>query len=131
MNVDILEARLRKENNLPESFAFFRWECFPQDGGECMYVTLTGAECPLLKTGKRKGKPNYSKGINKRSFNVSVDKAEQWDADYERETGNCRRCLGTCKTVSRVSVADGVEYRTCETCQGTGKAKAIPETIQV
>jgi hypothetical protein len=118
----IMERALRKKHNLPESFAFYRWECMPRAARETIYFQLEGGECVPLKSGKNKGRPNYAKATNRRAFVVTVAEAEQMDADYHAETGNCIKCMGSGRQVQSISVERGTTYHTCVRCSGIGKA---------
>lgn len=120
MNLNIIESRLIRDNCLPDDFRFHRWECFPH-GAPTIYVEVEGGRCPLVKTGKRKGKPNWRNLSECRTFFVSVSDAESWEAEYEQETGNCRRCRGDGREVAKFGVNCETEYRPCGKCSGTGK----------
>ncbi len=121
MTLDTIEERLRREFNLPDDFHFYKWECFPNTG-DTIYVAFTGGgRCPLLSRGKRKGEPNHRKATECQTFNVTITQSDQWEDDYESETGKCRECRGEGKTVWSVGVG-GTKYRTCTACGGSGKA---------
>jgi hypothetical protein len=122
MNLRIIEARLRREYNLPESFVFFRWVSFPNNSSRSDYVLFTGAQCPLFARGPKAGTPNYRLGTNKRTLSVSSIQAEQWGREYEAETGNCRECEGKGERVASVGLS-GTKYGPCSRCGGSGKAK--------
>ena len=122
MNLRLIEARLRREYNLPGSFVFYRWESFPNNSSRSDYVLFTGAECPLFARGPKAGKPNYRLGTNKRRLSVSSLQAEQWGREYEAETGNCRECEGSGEEVASAGVG-GTLYRSCSRCGGSGEAK--------
>lgn len=119
--IEVIERRLRKDNGLIESFKFFRWECFPKTK-EVIYYELEGGVCVPFKSGKRKGQPNYRKATERKSFVVTVEQAELWQAEYEKETGLCRECMGKTIVVSKVSLFEPTQYRKCGRCNGTGKA---------
>jgi len=122
MNLRIIEARLRREYNLPERFVFYRWEAFPHDGKTLDYVVFTGAECPLFVRGPKAGEPNYRRRTNTRMIPVSSLHAEQWESQYEFNTGYCRKCEGKGTEVASAGVG-GTTYRSCSRCGGSGKAK--------
>jgi hypothetical protein len=122
MNVRIMERALRRQHDLPDSFAFFSWQCMPPGRREPIYFELAGGECVPLKSGKNKGTLNYRKATNCQSFAVTVAEAEQMDVDYEAETGNCANCMGGGKEVARISTVSGIEYRECGKCKGSGRA---------
>jgi hypothetical protein len=116
-NVRIMEQRLRRDYGLPDDFVFYRWECFPKSAERVLYYELEGARCPLVRTGKRKGKPNFTKKSDVREFQVTPSEDSDWTREWESETGKCENCLGEGREVSRISVADGTEYRQCSSCK--------------
>lgn len=120
MNLEIVEQRLRRDCGLPPDFYFMRWEMMPRFG-DPIYCELEGGVCGLATRGPRKGKPNYQKATDKRSFAVTVQQAEAWKQDWIRETGGCPACTGKGRTVARVSRAHGTEWRECSECHGSGR----------
>ena len=106
MQLWIIEDRLREENQLPPAFAFWKWECFPKRH-ETIYVEFNGGECPLITRGKRKGKPNYRKSTNEKTFIVTVEQGKKWEADYEHRTGRCCACLGEAKVLKSLNCITG------------------------
>ena len=72
----------------------------------------------------RKGSGRW-RGVKGQTCVVTRDEVSAVRAEYERETGNCADCAGSGKTVKSVSVADGVAYRPCSRCEGSGNA-ALP-----
>jgi hypothetical protein len=118
MRLEIIEARIRRENLLPDDFVFWHWECLPH-GEPTIYIKIAGGRCPLVTRGKRKGKPNYRKATDKRNFFVGVERIEVWEMEYEAETGNCRSCLGSGNVVAEIDcVAGTASYRKCSRCIG-------------
>lgn len=122
MGLRIAEARLRRDHTLPDGFVFYRYEWL-KSGNEYKLMRLDGGVCPPLKSGPRKGKPNYKAATNEQSFFLTVEELAQIDADYERETGNCCQCEGGGQVAWRASVANGTEYKPCQKCGGSGKRK--------
>lgn len=119
MNLRIIEDRLRQEYSLPDGFEFWKWKCFPESGGETIYVEFTGGVVPPFKSGPRKGKPNYRNATGNRVFNVTVEQARQWESDYERETGRCRVCRGSGEELKKLNCITGEKVmRVCRRCNG-------------
>jgi len=92
------------------------------------YYSLTGAVCTeKYKSGKRKGKPNWSKRdkSTEATYTVSMSDYESWVKAWEKLTGLCSRCIGEGKTVNKISKQpDGTflsEYKDCPKCNGSGK----------
>lgn len=128
MNVSIIERRLKHDHKLPDDFHFCRWECFPKSQAT-IYVELSGGQCPLKTRGPRKGKPNYSKATNRRTFVVTVEQAAQWEQEYADETGNCIVCMGSGQEIAKIDFVNKVtEYRDCRKCGGSGKARLLTDT---
>jgi hypothetical protein len=125
MTLDIIDARLKATHSLPDDFHFYRYMRGPE-GVPCadsFYTQVWGACCPLFKTGKRAGKPNWRKKVKStvRTFVVRDSQYESWVADWELTTGKCSRCAGSGKTVAGLSTS-GLDYRPCGKCKGTGAA---------
>lgn len=72
-----IEAHLRQKHSLPEAFKFFRWECLPLDGPTIYYEVEGGIVDSVYKSGKRKGRPNYSKAKERQVFRVTVEEYER------------------------------------------------------
>jgi len=123
MNLDTIEERLRTDYELPGDFVFWKWRCFPETG-RTIYVEFTGGRCPLVKRGRRAGKPNYLRASDRRVFNVPVQEADQWEREYEEATGSCRHCRGSGQRLSRIDlVKHATEYRECYDCRGSGQSQ--------
>jgi hypothetical protein len=125
-SIRIYEERLRRDHNLPSDFVFYSWACMPKDSERVIYYEFKGGCYPLVKTGKRAGKPNYRNGTGKRTFQITIPESEQWEADWVKETGKCVECHGEGKTMSRFGVNIPTEYRECHCCKGSG---LTPTTI--
>lgn len=122
MILKIVEEHLRKQHGLPEDFHFFRWACFPQGIGmdqPVLYYELEGGRCPLLTRGENRGSPNWRKLWEKRKFVVKTEEADAWADAWERQTGKCARCHGSGQVTKSVN-REGVVYRACPDCSGTG-----------
>ena len=121
MGMQLIENHVRRDRGLPDDFVFVRYEWL-KDGSRVSMMRMDGGCCPLLMRGPRKGKPNYKKLTNEQTFYVTTSEIDELKRRYEIETGKCCACEGEGKTVTRVSVVDGTEYRTCVKCNGSGKA---------
>ena len=118
----ILEDYLRKTHGLTDDFRFVHYEWL-KDGSTYSLLMLEGGRCPLLKTGPKKGMPNYRKMTDEQTFYLTTSQIDGIELQYEIDTRNCCECRGLGKKVARVSVADGTTYRVCSKCCGDGKAK--------
>jgi hypothetical protein len=70
----------------------------------------------------KNGKPKWSKPAQR----VVVTKAEiaAEESRYEREHGRCRVCFGDGQEFTGWSAAEGVKYKPCTRCAGTGIPKS-------
>ncbi len=118
---NLLEQQAREKAGQGPEWAIYRWESIPEANGSM----LTGAVAPPLLSGKRKGKPNFSKrdvATEKRVFITNAER-DAYEARWEQETGKCARCEGKAQTLAGWSKAEGQTYRPCRACGGTGAAK--------
>ena len=84
------------------------------------YVYHVGLGIPrLLTRGPNKGRKRWD-GPREELW-LSGAEVEARAEQYERETGNCRECMGDGKTLARWSATEGTTYRECSRCKGTGK----------
>jgi len=82
---------------------------------------MTGGVPRVLTRGPNKGQRKWDGPHSQVAVTqVEIDAAM---ANYERETGNCAECEGSCKTVAGWSATDGTRFRECTKCDATGKAK--------
>jgi len=76
-------------------------------------------------SGLLKGRPNYKKCTNgRRTFYVLKKDIEAWEAKREQTTGECMRCNGSGKRLSRWTKTEGSVYVVCSRCQGAGKVES-------
>lgn len=82
---------------------------------------ITGGVPEIVTRGPNKGRRRWSAAKKER---VIVTEAEcvAARAEYVATTGNCAECRGDGRVVWRWSKADGLSYRECKECSGTGKA---------
>ena len=76
MSLSIIERHLREKHSLPDDFRFYRYMRGP-DGvpvSDCFFTQLWGVCCPLKKSGKWKGRPNWKAKdkLTERTFVVTV-----------------------------------------------------------
>jgi len=72
-----LENHLREKHDLPDDFKFFRWVCMPLDGPTIYYELEGGLVNAVYKSGRRKGRPNYSKTTSRQKFRVTVEEYDR------------------------------------------------------
>jgi hypothetical protein len=125
MNLNLIEWHVRQKFTLPDDFHFYNYESVPD--GTFDHTQLTGAKCPVIQTGKRKGRPNFKQKVpgSRRTFLVPDSEYPHIEAKWSATTGKCSTCLGEGKTVAGVSVADGTKYLECRQCKGSGKAAEV------
>lgn len=121
----VIEWHLIRKHNLPDTFAFWNYECYPGGGQETIAFELTGGICKPYVRGKRKGEPNYSTATDIKTFCVPVAQIPEIEAEYREITGNCPKCAGEGKLLYKWSKETGSHYRPCPHCQGTGKSIAL------
>ncbi|QSQ14082.1 hypothetical protein [Myxococcus landrumensis] len=94
----------------------------PRDQAHCL--VSGGVYSTLVKSGPRKGKPNYGKpdpGTERRLV-ISFVELDACKAQWEAETGKCSKCGGSGEEGAGWSKEGGSRYRTCTRCNGSGKA---------
>lgn len=104
----------RKLGSQPEGFEFVSYEHVGTDA-----VKLCGAVPTIRKNGKKKWPPE-------RLCQVAIVTQSEIDAErvrYEAETGQCAGCMGECIEFMRWSSTEGIFWRPCTDCCGTGEAK--------
>jgi hypothetical protein len=121
--VDLYCEHAKEKANLPSNWRIYKWQCFPGGGEETIYVAITGAVCEQFFTrGERQGDRKWKARdkSTERTVNLEVVEHKNWKSEWEKRTGKCSECTGAGQTVASVSVADGVKYRTCFKCKGSG-----------
>jgi hypothetical protein len=68
-----LNNPFRQKHDLPDEFKFFRWECMPLDGPTIYYEIEGGIVSSVYRSGPRKGRPNYSKSTDRKTFRMTVE----------------------------------------------------------
>lgn len=82
-------------------------------------ILVEGSATTTFKTGKRAGelkyiRPNYKAAITKGEIREETIR-------YEKETGNCSRCLGKGVLQTGWTKAGGAVFISCPRCQGLKK----------
>ena len=115
---DLHELTARRVHNLPPEWQACVYRSLPPWG-----VELIGAE-PIgtIRRGPRKGRPKWPPRNQWRAVVISNKQVNETRRQWEAETGLCSHCGGSGQQVQRVSITEGVSYRTCTACGGTGKA---------
>lgn len=72
-----LESHFRQKHSLPDDFKFFRWQCMPEDGPTIYFELEGGIVQSVYRSGKRKGRPNYSKAINRQTFRMTTEEYDR------------------------------------------------------
>lgn len=106
---------LRKLGN-PPGFAFFAYET-TADGS----FLLSGGVYKVLQRGPRKGRRSW-RGCAVSMVVVTPDEVRAEERRFAADTGKCHRCMGEGRVMRRWSAANGVEYKTCDRCTGSGVA---------
>jgi hypothetical protein len=90
---------------------------------------LIGAVCTAtFQRGPRKGTINWTKRDRATEREILITRAdlEARQAQWERETGNCRQCFGTAQEWAGWSAKAGTIFKPCRRCGATGNAPASP-----
>lgn len=111
-----LDNVARRKVNGPEGWAVCAWEVI----GEGSDLVVTGGVPRLLKAGPRKGKPTWRDVPTQRAV-VTRAELDAEKARYEADTGKCSECMGSGKVLASWSATEGVMYRPCKRCDGTGE----------
>lgn len=76
----------------------------------------------VLRSGKRKGRKNYSKPEPGTVHTIVISESDRlaFEAAWEAETGKCHQCTGTRVTIKSTGVS-GTTWRTCRRCEGSGQ----------
>ena len=72
-----LENHFRQTHSLPDSFKFWRWEMLPIGGPPIYYELEGGVVNSVCKSGPRKGRPNYRKATDIRTFRMTVEEYQR------------------------------------------------------
>lgn len=93
-----------------------QWEL--PDGFDGCRVVI--ADAPLLKTGPRKGRPNWRQKTNTTQLFLTHDEIYAHRVERLSARGWCIACEGEARIWSGWSETDGHRYKPCTTCHGTG-----------
>lgn len=132
MNLNIAEQMIREQNQLPDGFEFFKWECFP-GVGDPLYVEFTGAVAGRYIKGKKAGEPNWKTMVRdtKQVFIVRCDDYAKYEAGFVQRTGKCASCTGSGKAFASWNRDTGTRYTHCNYCGGTGNASGTGERVRI
>lgn len=109
-----LDEVARRKVNGPEGWAVCAWERIGND------LVVTGGVPRLLKAGPRKGESTW-RDVPTQKVVVTEAEIDAEKARYEADTGKCSDCMGKGDVLASWSVAEGIKYRPCKRCGGTGK----------
>ena len=114
-NKHLFESAKRKAKN--NELDAYSWEVI---GSDAILVTMGIPR--ILQKGKNKGKKTWDG-----KFQEVVTKAEMLEERnrYEKETGLCGECLGETKVFLGWNHIDGLSYKGCGRCFGTGKREEL------
>jgi hypothetical protein len=93
------------------------------DARATLGYSLTGAvPVGVITRGPRKGRPKWPPKYQLQEVIITPADVAAVTAQWVAATGLCPKCGGEGRTVWRVSIDNGREYRPCKACGGTGKA---------
>lgn len=121
--MDLISRRIamRKGKVTDQTFRLFKMEALT-DGT----ILVEGSATTPFKSGKRRGKPKYIGPTTKTAITQSEIREEH--DRYEKETGNCSRCLGGGKVQVGWS-NDTAVFKPCARCQGSRKPPTPPGVV--
>lgn len=86
---------------------------------------ITGGVPEIVTRGPNKGRRRWSAAKKERVI-VTRAECDAARAEYTAKTGNCAECRGSGRTLWKWSKDDGVTYRDCRECSGSGLAEVKP-----
>ena len=94
------------------------------DNNKAKLFRVTGAVAPLKTRGKYKGLPNWEKRdmTTVKTAYFTPEEHDRWVLEWEKKTGKCSDCTGSGKQFAEWSVTEGMRYKPCNKCGGTGKS---------
>ena len=115
----LLEEHARESAGMPEAWVAWKYEAIRDEKNECIAIKVTGAVCPTIQRGKRKGSPNFGKadGATNRVVTLGMSSHNQWCDDWEKRTGKCQECLGDGQVFKSWDRVNGVQYKPCQRCK--------------
>lgn len=125
----LLEMHAREMLGMSQAWGAFRFKAMPQEAGKVLYYEVTGAVAPLVSKGSCKGNRNWKRRdrATERVANIPVADHDAWTREWERQTGKCSNCVGEGKVMARWHYKEGMTYKTCPICLGSGKAEWCKE----
>lgn len=81
---DLLSEYVRDRMKMPNNWHAWKVRTEPMGGPKCMSIVVTGACCPPILRGKRKGEPNYRKADLQTKFTISLTPREYDDICKKR-----------------------------------------------
>jgi DnaJ-class molecular chaperone len=97
------------------TFMFLNWR-YRRDGHH-----MQGAPTKLRTRGKLKGKPRFNGTMV--TVIVTDEEVAATKSEYEQSTGYCSECVGSGKELAAWDHKEGVFYRDCRKCNGSGKCQ--------
>jgi len=117
----LLNTQAKIKANMGDEWEPYQWQMLPI-GGPYELAEITGSVAPLTTKGKRKGQHNWDKmdRSTKKTVYVTIAENAAFVERWQNETGLCANCEGKGKTMQSWHHINGVTYRECGQCGGTG-----------
>lgn len=123
---DIHAIAARYVHNLPDDWRPQIYGCLDRDLG----FYLRGAvPIGIYSRGPRKGRPKFPPLGQLQRVVITPDEVRQARIRWENETGLCSHCGGSGQSVKSIGV-NGLTYRECTACDGTGQALHLQAKLQ-
>jgi hypothetical protein len=124
---DWYQAFAEKHRSVPPGWRWFRVQTLNhQAPRDQQTVLMEGGVAPKKTRGKYAGRPDWKardKSLD-RTLALTFAELEQFQRDWETETGKCAQCYGTGRGWAGWSSAEGDRYADCRPCDATGKPRA-------
>jgi hypothetical protein len=118
-------ALIAKERGMPDGWMWNSSRVLEGSEG----FLISGAVCTTRFTsGPRKGRLNWAKRDRATEREIFISRAdiEARQAQWECETGKCRKCFGSTQEWAGWSAKDGTIFKPCRSCDSTGVAPTSP-----
>lgn len=111
---DFFSLFIVETKQMPADWQWVRLDT-PQGDNGGDFVAIEGAPLstvPQLKSGPRKGKPNW-RGVPTQTFIVSRAALDEFQRKWENKTGLCRQCGDTGRVARGWNITTGTRFEAC------------------
>lgn len=123
---DFYAIAARKVHNLPDNWEPLFYGCLERSLG---FYLIGAVPIGTFSRGRRKGHSKFPPKNQQQRVVITADEKKQAQMEWEDTTGLCSCCGGSGKQVKSISIREGITYRDCVACKGTGKP-LLPDEVQ-